>query len=289
MNRTGLASFALAATLAAGCGRTVAIDHWVPPQADIAGARTLVITDAYGRDASVAAVQDIALAAADNAPWFHDVFISARLESDGRDVWLRDSSALLAAALYVRLDVLEDNAVVVTQQDANGAIIETLSAHTLLAVTVADRDGLIIDEAELEGVHERSGPIDAWDIDESLAASATAAVNSALALVTPRPAHTNVKLDDRDARVNDLLDRHFATDDDGDARLTRDEVAAELAKLDGAPALWNRAALLESVDERAAALPLYEAAAAHEGAADWYGQELSAALDRDAAARALGL
>lgn len=279
----------IAATAATGCGRSITIDHWTPPEADIGGARALAITDAYGRDASVAAVVDIALQTAQQSSWFVDVTHSARLETDGRDVWLRDGSDLRAQMLYVRLDVLEDNAVVVTQQDANGALVETLSAHTLLSVTVADANGLIVDERELEGVHERGGPVNPWDIDEALTASATAAVHSALAMITPRPVHSDVKLDDRDERVNAVLDRHFATDRDDPERLTRDEVAAHLAKLDGAPALWNRAALLESIDERDTALTLYAQAIAHEGAADWYAEEHAQALARDDAADALGL
>src|SRR5688572_23264386 len=101
-----LALAAVTFTLAAGCGRSVTVDHWTPPEADIGGARTLVITDAYGRDASVAVVQDIAFAHADSSAWFHQVFTSARLETDGREVWLRDGSDLQPSALYVRLDVL---------------------------------------------------------------------------------------------------------------------------------------------------------------------------------------
>lgn len=281
-----VAAFLALATFASACGRSVTIDHWTPPEADIHGARRLAITDAYGRDASVAAVVDIALESAAQSGWFVDVTHTARLETDGREVWLRDGD-LRAQTLYVRLDVLEDNAIVVTSQDDTGAIIETLSAHTLLALSVADANGLIIDERELEGVHERSGPVSAWDIDNALEASARAAVQAALATVTPRQAHSNVKLDERDERVNAALALHF--DGDGPDRLTRDEVAQRLAKIDGAPALWNRAALLESVGEREAALRLYDEAAAHEDAADWYDEAHAAALSRAQAAAELGL
>ncbi len=282
----GLATALATVTFGSGCGRSITIDHWTPPDADIRGARTLAITDAYGRDSSVAAVVDIALETASQSGWFVDVIHTPRLETDGRDVWLRDGD-MRAQALYVRLDVLEDNAIVVTSQDETGAIVETLSAHTLLALSVADSNGLIIDERELEGVHERSGPVSSWDIDNALDASARAAVQAALATVTPRPAHTNVRLDERDERVNAVLAVHF--DAAGPDRITRDEVVDRLAKIDGAPALWNRAALLESVDERDAASPLYAQALAHDDAADWYAEEHAEARARADAALELAL
>ena len=287
-----VAALAAAALTASGCGKSVAISSWVPPEADIAGARRLVVTDAYGRDSSVAAVTDFAIDAARTNGWFDEVERSFdRLETDGVDAWLgRDD--VRGDSLYVRLDVLEDSAVVssdervVVDDLGNQSVVvdDHLVAHTLVAVTVADRRGVLVLEREVEGVHEQSGAVTDDDIAFAQDEAARAAVAGALALVTPTPITVQVPLDDRDDRAFDLAVRGVDGSDD-DARAA----VAALEDLDTAAAVYNAAVVSDDVGDTDAAVDLYEDACARVDAATFCDDVLAGARQRQANEAALGL
>ncbi|HEY1099385.1 MAG TPA: hypothetical protein VGF99_10665, partial [Myxococcota bacterium] len=64
----------LAAVVAlTGCGASVQVDHWQTGSFDIAGARDVVVTDAYGRGDSVDAIADLAVSRLRDEPWFDSV------------------------------------------------------------------------------------------------------------------------------------------------------------------------------------------------------------------------
>jgi hypothetical protein len=94
----------------------------------------------------------------------------------------------------------------------------------------------------------------------------------------------SVPVDERDEAVNRIV--RPAVDGGFVARLA---AADALAGLPQTPAVYNRAVLLESVDDHAAALPLYRQAAAAADAPDFAGEVLAAAEARAAAAADLGL
>ncbi|MDP2344331.1 MAG: hypothetical protein Q8O67_25455 [Deltaproteobacteria bacterium] len=294
-SRTALAVVVAAlAITASGCGKSIAIDHWVAPAADIGGAHRLVITDAYGRGESVAVITRFALEEGRSSAWFDDVVDVTsrdRLETDGVDAWMREGT-LSADALYLRLDVLEDSAVVTANEsvvdngDGTGTLVvsESLFAHTLVSLTVADLDGVIITELEIEGIHEQAGPISDYDVEAAMEIAARAAVDAAFHEITPVQARTNVAFDDRDESINATLDVAI----DGDTA-TRRAAIARLEDLDGAPALYNRAVLTESIGEIASAVTLYEEANDDVDAAGFYAETLAGARLRLQNARVLGL
>lgn len=287
-------SIAVLALAASGCGKSVAIGHWIAPEADMGGARRVAITDAYGRGSSVAAITDAALGEARQSAWFEDVVDLGhdRLEID-RDgsAWLhdqdRDGEDLRGDTLYVRLDVLEDSAIVDVQerveQDADGnefvVVDESLIAHTLLAVTVADRRGAILLEREVEGISEQAGPLGPFAVEEAQDLAGRAAVAGAFALFTPVQATTQVRLDERDEEANAILARGF--DDDS--------VIDQLARLESTPALYDRAVLTEQDGDIEAAIGLYEAATARSDAEGYYQDTLAGARVRLEDARLLNL
>ena len=287
---------------ASGCGKSISIAHWVAPTVDIGSAHRLVITDSYGRSESVAAIKSFAVEHSRQSSWFDDVIdlgARDRLESDGVNAWLR-SGTLAADALYVRFDVLEHSAVVSSNESLvdNGTgstalvIDEHLVAHTLIALTVADVGGTLLDEVEIEGIHERSGEIRAFDIDAAMETAARAAVSAALALITPVPMSTAVAFDDRDPATNAIIDAVIDADinaDINEAAEARRTAITLLSDLDSTPALYNRAVLTESVGEIAAAVQLYKEANAKSDAADFYSENLAAARRRLNDAQRLGL
>lgn len=288
-----VSALTVAALAASGCGRSVAIGTWVPPEADIGGARRLVVTDAYGRGSSVAAITDFALDEADAAAWFDVVDLSIdRLESDGRSAWLGNRGKDLdGGTLYVRLDVLEDSAVAnehVAVDDATGeevvVVEESLVAHTLVAMTVADRRGVIVLEREVEGVHEQAGPISDADIAAAMEAAGRAAVHGALVLITPTSVTVQVPLDDRDQPAFDAAVDGLEGDRDD-----RRAAIAVLQKQDSAAALYNAGVLAEDNGDVEAAVDLYDDACDRGDAADFCDDVLVGAEQRLANERALGL
>jgi hypothetical protein len=285
---------AFLAMAASACGSSVAVDHWIAPPVDIAGNRHVVVTDAYGRAGSVDAVAGMAVDALRQSLWFTDVQDLSRrdrLETDGYDAWLRHGD-LRSGALYVRLDVLEDSAVatanerVVDNGDGTTSIVleETLVAHTLISLTVADDLGVVVDELEVEGIHEVLGDTSGAAIDAAMFNAAQVAVAAALAHITPTLQRVNVPVDDRDddvmATIAGALDGSFAQ---------RAAAADALADDDRTPAVYNRAVLLESIGERRLALAGYRVAADAADAPSFAGRVYAEAIDRMAAARALGL
>lgn len=285
---------ALALSLAIGCAPTIEVDHWQPAAVDLGGARHAVVTDALGRDDSVFAIGGFALDALHQSAWFTavtDLRGQDRLESDGGDAWLRHGH-MAADAVYLRFDVYEDLAVVtaseraVEQPDGSVVIVveEQVVASTLLALTVADHDGVIVNEFELEGRHETSGPVDDGVIAAAMEQAARAAVAVAVAEVAPRVERVSVPVDERDEAVNAIVRPAV------DAGFVERRAAADaLAAFEQTPAVYNRAVLLESVHDHAAALPLYRQAATAADAPTFAGEVLLAAEARAATAADLGL
>lgn len=290
-----VSALAVAALAASGCGQSVAVATWVPPEADIGGARRLVITDSYGRDSSVAAITDFAVAQGRAAPWFDSVERSFdRLETDGDDAWLGGRGAALeGGALYVRLDVLEDSAVV-DHDEASGVdehgndvvvVSEHLLAHTLVSMTVADRRGVVVFEREVEGVHEQSdGPISDFDIADAQDQAGRAAVAGALALITPVSLTVQLPLDEHDPEALDVARRGL----DGDRDDARAAIAA-LDAIDSAAAVYNAGVLSEDNGDVEAAVDFYADACARADAADFCDEVKAGAEVRLANERALGL
>lgn len=277
-----------------GCGASVQVEQWTVANVDIDGARRIVVTDAWGRHDSVAAVADVALAHLDNEPWFVSVVDGTRherLETDGVDAWLRHGE-IATDTIYVRFDVLEDlavvtsNEVVIDSGDGTTGIgfEDRLSAHTLISVTVADDRGVIVDEREFEGVQEVSGVIDDVVIDTTMNEAASAAVAAAIAELAPSREHVSIPIDERDedvmARVRPVLDS---------SPFEQGLVAASLAAVAGPCALYNRAVLTEASGDLAAAVDFYRAAASVGGAFFEAGRVSDEAQLRLRHARSLGL
>lgn len=283
---------ATAACLGAGCSKSVEVDAWVLPEADIGSARQLVLTDAYGRDESVAAVLSAAERQANTGAagaWFTDVRVSReRLETAGRDAWIGRDTDLAPGALFVRIDVLEDSAIVTqnerveTAPDGTVAVFvdEQLVAHTLVSLTVADSVGVILSERAIEGVHEQSGPISDFDIARAQDTAADAAVAGAFALITPVLTKESIPLDDRDPEILKLTEQALAGSD---------SAAATLADNDRAPATYNLGAIADHRGDLETAVALYEEALRRPGGADFYATSLASAEQRLAAKQALGL
>ncbi len=287
-------ALAFVAVAASACGSSVAVDHWSAPPVDIDGLRSVVVTDAYGRSGSVDAVAGIAVDALRQSPWFTDVTDLSRrdrLETDGVDAWLR-RDAMRPDALYVRFDVLEDSAVVsvdervVDNGDGTVSVVaeEHLVAHTLISLSVADGLGVLLDELEVEGIHEIFGDGSDAAIAQAMDIAAHAAVNAGLAHITPTVTRVSVPVDERDedvmATISSAIGGSFA------------QRAAAADALDGnerTPAVYNRAVLLESIGERRAAVAGYRAAANATDAPDFASRVLAEAIDRLAAAEDLGL
>jgi len=280
--------------LATGCAPSIEVDHWQPAAVDLAGARHAIVTDAFGRDGSVDAIGGMGLDALRQSPWFTqvtDLRSRDRLETDGIEAWLRHGT-MAADAVYLRFDVYEDLAVVsaheraVEQPDGSVAIVveEQVVATTLLALTVADHDGVLVDELELEGRHEVVGPVDDAVIAGAMEQAARAAVAVAVAEVAPRRDRVDVPVDERDEAVNRIV--RPAVDGGFMARVA---AADALAGLTQTPAIYNRAVLLESVADHEAALPLYREAARAADAPDFAEAVLAAAEARAADAAALGM
>ena len=175
---------------------------------------------------------------------------------------------------------------VIDNGDGTSSIVvdEQLLAHTLISLTVADLRGVIIDQLEIEGIHEQAGPISGYDVDAALETAARAAVAAAFAEVTPVQVRTNVTLDDRDASINATIDAALS----GSVSARRAAIAA-LATVDSTPALYNRAVLTEADSEVEAAVALYEQAADRPDAASYYADTLAGAYLRLDDARRLGL
>lgn len=277
-----------------GCGASVQVDHWTGASVDLGGARTVVVTDAFGRDDSVDAINDIALATLDNEPWFvavHDSGRYDRLETDGVDAWLRHGE-MDRGTVYVRFDVLEDLAVVSSTErvvdngdGTTGVLIEDLlSAHALISVTVADDRGVILDEVQYEGVHEVGGFIDEHVIATAMHEAASAAVSAAVAEIAPFRQTVSIPIDERDEAVMASIRTAI-----GGSPFDHGLAADRLADVAGPSALYNRAVLTEGSGDIVAAVDLYRAAASAPGAF------VEAARVRDEAewrlsdARALGL
>jgi hypothetical protein len=285
-------SLLLVVVAVTGCGASASVTTWLPPEADIGTARTLVFTDSYGRDESVHVVNSMARAQAlQGAPsrWFLNVQQTReRLETDGEQAWLGRDTDLVDDALFVRLDVLEDNAVVsvnehiATAPDGANVLVvdETLVAHTLLAMTAADSDGVVLWEREVEGVHERTGAVAMADIVDAQNLAAEAAVAGALALITPTETVVNVPFDERDPAALDLARRAV----DGDARARSD-----LKALDSTAARYNFAVVVDEGGDLDTAVELYRAVANATDAAAFYDDTLASAVDRRAAHARLGV
>ncbi len=286
-----LSALTLATLAASGCGKSVAVGTWLPPETDIGGARHLVITDSYGRESSVAAITDFALDQGDAATWFDTVELSFdRLESDGRDAWLGGrGKELQSGFLYVRLDVLEDSAIVDSDEAAavdeygNDVIVvsEHLLAHTLVAMTVANRAGVVVLEREVEGVHEQDGPISDVDIANAQDAAGRAAVAGALALITPVAVTVQLPLDEHDSHALDVAERGL----DGDRRAA----IAALEGIDSAAAVYNAGVLSEDDGDVEAAVDFYADACARADAADFCDDVKAGAEVRLQNERELGL
>jgi len=254
-----------------GCGASVQVDHWTGANVSIHGARTVVVTDAFGRDDSVDAINDVALTVLDEQPWFiavHDFGRFDRLETDGVDAWLRHGE-MEHGTVYVRFDVLEDLAVVTANErvvdngdGTTGIVVEELvSAHTLIAVTVADDEGVILDEVEYEGVHEVGGFIDESVIATAMHEAATAAVSAAVAEIAPFRQTTSIPIDERDEAVMARIRTAI-----GGSPFDQGIAAERLVDVAGPSALYNRAVLTEGSGDIVAAVDLYRAAASAPGA-----------------------
>jgi hypothetical protein len=285
---------ALTFALASGCAPSVMVDHWQPAAVDLAGARHAIVTDAFGRDDGVFAIGGLALDALAASPWFtavDDLRTVDRLETDGVDAWLH-AGHMVPDAVYLRFDVYEHFAIATTGEQAipqpDGSVVfvaeERVVATTLIGLTAADRHGVLVEELEFEGRHEVVGPVDDDVIAGAMHEAARAAVAVAIAELAPSRQRIAVPIDERDEAVNRIvapaIDGGFA------ARLA---AADALAGLDQTPAVYNRAALLESMEDREQALPLYRAAARAPDAPPFATEVLAGAEQRAVAAAALGL
>lgn len=289
---TALAALASIASIA--CSPGIAVEHWHPAAVDVGGARHAIVTDGFGRGGSVDAIGDEALAALGQTPWFRavtDLRRRDRLETDGGDAWLRHG-VMVRDAVYLRFDVYEDHAVVTRHEEAvpqpDGSVVivvdERVVATTLIAVTVADHRGVILEDLELEGRHEQGGPLDDHVIAEAMRRAARAAVAAAVNDIAPRRERVSVPVDERDEAVNRIV--RPVMEGPLEARLAAIDALADLAQT---PAVYNRAVLLESVADLDAALVLYRAAARAADAPDFAGEVLAGAERRAADARAVGL
>lgn len=204
MKPAPLAALALAPVLLA-CGPRLLVETYEPPRLDIQDARTVVLTDGYGR---VGALDVVARRVgrevlADGYFAFDDrVGSRERLEVAGRRAVLPDQPAL-ADALYVRLDVLEwyafDETVAEEVTDERGAthVVEREVTHAvaLLSATVARSDGaLLLEEVEYEGRWD--GPAEEATWQEALDGAAGAAVDALLGELTPRRVRESIPLDE---------------------------------------------------------------------------------------------
>lgn len=188
----------------------------------------------------------------------------------------------------MRLDVLEDSAVVsavdrvVVDDIGNESVVveDSLFAHTLVSVTVADRRGVVVFEEEVEGIHQQQGIITDDDLIAGMEVAGKAAVAGALALITPTPTTVQVPLDDRDEAVLKLTERALTGDTNA---------AAELAANASTSAVYNRAVVVENAGDLGAALDHYEEAARRSDAAGFAGESLAGARQRMQNLRDLGL
>lgn len=278
----------------AGCGQSVMVDHWEAPTHDVHGLRRVAVTDAYGRDGSVLTVGAFAVDALLEQPWYTevvDLLDVDRLETYGHEASLARGH-LAGDTLYIRFDVYEDSATVSTRetiaQNDDGSedvfIEETVTAHTLIALTAADAFGVVVDEVELEGIHELVGPATDAAIRAAMDEAAWAAVTAAVAEITPRLQRVSIPLDERDEDILSLLIPAISGD-----RSDRLQVAAALADDDSAPAIYNRAVMLEAAGDLEDAVDLYAAAARHPGAVSFAIAQRDAARQRLEDARRVGL
>jgi hypothetical protein len=282
--------------LAAGCGESVQVQWW-EPTADVGGADTIVITDAYGRDDATAAVADITQAQVQEHGYFTaiDRKHRVRLEvSRQGEPWLDTGEAMQVNTVYLRVDVLEWSATSVDQFDVDpetGEETETSTtyAHVLLSVSAADDRGLLLDEHEVATDAEQAGFLDDEQVAALLDGAAAQAIGEALAVLLPTRMQESVALDVRDGALEEIVD-----DIDTTADLPRAErsLTAFLAQhADHAGALYDRAVVRDAMGEYAGALDDYDAAIAREGGSSegtMYREARAGCLDRRAAARALG-
>jgi hypothetical protein len=178
--------------------------------------------------------------------------------------------------------VVSVNEHIATAPDGANVLVvdETLVAHTLLAMTAADSDGVVLWEREVEGVHERTGAVAMADIVDAQNLAAEAAVAGALALITPTETVVNVPFDERDPAALDLARRAV----DGDARARSD-----LKALDSTAARYNFAVVVDEGGDLDTAVELYRAVANATDAAAFYDDTLASAVDRRAAHARLGV
>lgn len=275
--------------VASGCGRSVAVSWWEPPAAAIGAAQQVVVTDAYGRTDAV----DVVARQARDHIRAHGYFEATdrqhrvRLEVDRHgDVWLDNGEGLAVDTVYVRVDVLEWSAFTAdTATDTGDTVIveSTTTAHVLLTVTAADRDGLLMDALPVETTAEQAGALSDDDVIALLEGAARDALAQGLADVLPQARSARVPLDDRDQALHPILDAEL----DPTAKIARlDEILSDEPNHAGAH--YNRAVLNEARGAYDAALVDYDAALSLDSTSEMYAESRAACLDRLDAARRLG-
>jgi tetratricopeptide (TPR) repeat protein len=245
----------------------------------------VAITDAYGREVDVVALQ------ARDAILAHGYFVATdrqhrtRLEvARNGEVWLDTNEALAADTLYVRVDVLGWNAMTSETVDEEGEIVDSVTvAQVTLSLTAASAHGLLVDELEVTHNAELAGNANDDDVSALLEAASRGALTEALQEILPVRRTDKLPLDDRDDALEPILD----------AKLEPQQMVARLdafieAHPSHAGAIYNRAAHKDAMGDYVGALNDYDAALALDDSKDMYADSRSGCLERRAAAHALG-
>jgi hypothetical protein len=293
--RTAAASFVLLSLVtAAACGSPgVQVSAVEVPNVMVGPARTLVVTDAYGRRSAVASVQEQALFQISDEGWFRavDGHFDGSLEVDRDGAFLSDG-VMNRGHAYLRLDVLEHSVVYADEaregvdEFGNGVlvIVPTVTAHVLLSATVASGDGVVrVEFLETDGVAVADEPASELEL---MALAEFEAVRRVLDEITPRVVNEHIPFDDRDDAQKPIIDR--ATSGQPQQALA---LADELLANHPTPAgHYNRGVLLEALRDIDAALVTYDAARAGADAElrTLIDNAVSAAERRRSAAAAVG-
>lgn len=267
MNRAAcFASLAVVVVCAAACGGpSLEVTGYQVAPVNLGKTRGLVLTDAEGSRAAVGAAIDVALVQITERGWFRaeDGTDLGRLEVDARGPLLTDG-ALEAGVAYLRLDVVQADAVTETQVDSTvdevaGNEIEVVSEHATATVVIhailASGDAeVIVTNLETEGVAEADGP---GINDIALLDSAMEeAVRRVLAEITPATTTQRLELDDRDARQKEIV----ADAVGGNVSAALDEEALVLADSPSPAAYYNQGVMLDHLGVHRDALASYEGA-----------------------------
>jgi hypothetical protein len=276
MRRIGVAGFGLAVlTATLGCDPYMDVEHWAAPPLPIGGARNLVVTEGFGRDGVGRFYADTLVREA-NVNWYRASATNDRLEVGRDGPRLVSGDPFADSTIYVRVDVLLDDAVVnrseriIERSDGSREVqvAELLIARSAIAFTATNHDGVLVLNNEFETVIEVEGPIDGRIINRALNDAAKNVLRRALALIEPVRLRAEVRLDNRD-------DFEVVDSARGKGAAERRQAAERLRAATSTAALYNRAVLLDSLEEYSEAELLYREALRRDDAADYYTETLA--------------